>query len=66
MSRPAAPAAPAIHRYGTGPEARRAAVGEADELWRRGVAARAVFRVDLGGWAVLVFGPKRRRPDRPS
>ncbi|MEU5798581.1 hypothetical protein [Streptomyces sp. SUK 48] len=44
-----------VLRYGTGPAARRAAAGAADRLWARGVAARAVFRPEYGGWAVLVF-----------
>jgi hypothetical protein len=48
-----------IRRYGTGPTARRAAISEADRCWAEKTAARAVFRADLGGWAVLVFGPIR-------
>ncbi|MEU6284411.1 hypothetical protein [Streptomyces sp. NPDC047028] len=52
-----------ILRYGTGPAARRAATGEADRLWKQGVAARALFRPEYGGWAVLVFeAPVRKRP----
>ncbi|MEU6476562.1 hypothetical protein ABZ858_06655 [Streptomyces sp. NPDC047017] len=56
-----------VLRHGTGPAARRAALREADRLWQRGVAARAVFRPEYGGWAVLVFkAAVRRRPRSPS
>ncbi|MEU3032160.1 hypothetical protein ACPCBC_03495 [Streptomyces incarnatus] len=52
-----------VLRHGTGPAARRAAAEQADRLWARGVAARAVFRPGYGGWAVLVFrAPVRKRP----
>ncbi|MCS0603692.1 hypothetical protein NX794_21095 [Streptomyces sp. LP11] len=52
-----------ILRHGTGPAARRSATEEADRLWEQGVAARAVFRPEYGGWAVLVFtAPVRERP----
>lgn len=54
-----------ISGYATGPAARRAAAREADRLWGQGVAARAVFRPEYGGWAVLVFtAPVRKRPHR--
>ncbi|CAL2073430.1 hypothetical protein [Streptomyces murinus] len=52
-----------VLRYGTGPAARRAAAEEADRLWAQGIAARAVFRPEYGGWAVLVLtAPVRKRP----
>ncbi|MFJ6662710.1 hypothetical protein [Streptomyces sp. NPDC091383] len=61
MSGLAGPVA-SVLRYGTGAAARRAAAGAADRLWARGVAARAVFRPEYGGWAVLVFtAPVRER-----
>lgn len=50
-----------VHRHGTGPAARRAGAREADGFWHGGTAARAIFRADLGGWAVIVYGPQRRR-----
>jgi hypothetical protein len=50
-----------VLRYGPGAAARRAAAREADRLWARGVAARAVFRPEHGGWAVLVFATAPRR-----
>jgi hypothetical protein len=52
-------------RHGTGAAARGAASRQADALWRAGTAARAMFRPDLGGWVVLVFGPLRRREPAP-
>jgi hypothetical protein len=56
-----------ILRYGTGPAARRAAASEAERLWKQNVAARAVFRPEYGGWAVLVFkAPVRKRRERSS
>ncbi|MEU6497124.1 hypothetical protein ABZ890_43350 [Streptomyces sp. NPDC046984] len=55
-----------IVRYGTGPAARRAATREADQLWERGTAARAVFRPEYGGWAVLVFTAGVKKRPRPA
>lgn len=57
---------PRVLRFGTGSRARQAATGCADTLWRNGAAARAVFRPDLDGWVVLVFGPLRRREPTAS
>lgn len=56
-----------IIRFGVGGKARRAASRYADQLWESGVAARALFRPEYGGWAVVTFAlPPRRKPERPE
>jgi hypothetical protein len=50
-------------RFGTGREARVAAMRKADELRGRGVAAAAIFKPSMGGWIVHIYpGGIRRRP----
>jgi hypothetical protein len=44
-----------IVRFGPGGKARRAAMSCADRLWDNGTPARAVFKVELGGWAVIIY-----------
>jgi len=51
-----------VRRFGTGPEARVAAVRTADALRRRGIAAAPLFKPSLGGWIVRIYpGGIRRR-----
>lgn len=50
-------------RFGTGRNARVAAMRTADELRGRGVAAAAIFKPSMGGWIVQIYpGGIRRRP----
>jgi hypothetical protein len=44
-----------IIRYGLGGAARRAAMRHADRLWDDGTPARATFRLDQGGWIVIIY-----------
>ena len=49
-------------RFGTGREARVAAMRTADILRERGIAAAAVFKPSMGGWIVRIYpGGIRRR-----
>jgi hypothetical protein len=60
---PAAGTGPeAVERFGTGREARVAAMRTADALRRRGIAAAPLFKPALGGWIVRIYpGGVRRR-----
>lgn len=53
-------------RFGTGSAARRAANRLADEIRQAGTPARALFKLDQGGWVVNVYagwlGDPSRRP----
>jgi hypothetical protein len=42
------------------------ATARADELRAAGVAARALFKLEFGGWVVLVVGSIRRGDDTAS
>jgi hypothetical protein len=53
---------PRTIRYGVGGVARRRAMAMADELRSRGVAARALFKLETGGWVVVVYGRLRQAP----
>jgi hypothetical protein len=55
---------PRIIRFGVGRIARRDAVKLADRLRERGEAARALFKVESGGWIVAVYGRLRQRRPR--
>ena len=48
-----------IVRFGVGARARRAAMAYADRSWEAGTPARAVFKVELGGWAVIVYRSRK-------
>lgn len=48
-------AAPGTRQYGTGREARVAAMGAADLLRERGIAAAALFKPSMGGWIVRIY-----------
>jgi len=51
-----------VQRFGTGREARVAAMRTADALRRRGVAAAPLFKPAWGGWIVRIYpGGIRRR-----
>jgi phage FluMu gp28-like protein len=50
-------------RFGVGGKARRAAQRHADELWAAGTAARATFRLEFGGWVVIVYDVPPRTDD---
>ena len=51
-----------VRRFGTGREARVAAMRTADALRRRGIAAAPLFKPALGGWVVRIYpGGIRRR-----
>jgi hypothetical protein len=51
-----------VRRFGTGREARVAAMRTADVLRERGIAAAAVFKPSMGGWIVRIYpGGIRRR-----
>lgn len=57
-------------RFGTGAAARRAADHLADELRESGTPARALFKLDQGGWVVNVYAgwlgdPAKRPGSRP-
>jgi len=53
---------PGIRRFGTGREARVAAMRTADVLRERGIAAAALFKPSMGGWIVRIYpGGIRRR-----
>ena len=45
---------PGTRRFGTGRQARVAAMRTADVLRERGIAAAAVFKPSMGGWIVLI------------
>jgi hypothetical protein len=53
-------------RFGVGRAARIEATVKADELRAAGVAARALFKLEWGGWVVLVAGTIRRADDAAS
>ena len=50
-----------VLHFGTGCVARRAAEQHAATLWHEGTAARAMFKVEDGGWIVVVYGKPRTR-----
>jgi hypothetical protein len=54
--------------FGVGATARREAQRRADELWDAGVPARAFFKVEWGGWSVVVYDPPKTpgRGPRPT
>jgi hypothetical protein len=52
---------PEVIRFGTGRAARVAAMTRADAMREQGVAARALFKVEFGGWVVAVSGRIRRK-----
>ena len=53
---------PEVIRFGTGRAARRAAMARADAMREQGIAARALFKLDFGGWVVAVYGRIRQKP----
>jgi len=55
---------PGTRRFGTGREARVAAMRTADMLRERGIAAAALFKPSMGGWIVWIYpgGIRRRNP----
>jgi hypothetical protein len=54
---------PRTIRFGVGSAARREAVSVAERMRAADIAARALFKVEHGGWVVVVYG--KLRPNRP-
>jgi hypothetical protein len=50
-----------VIRFGVGGDARRAAMRYADQLWADGSPARATFRLEHGGWVVIIYPPRHIR-----
>ncbi len=53
---------PEVIRFGTGRAARLAAMARAEAMRAQGVAARALLKLEFGGWVVAVSGRIRQQP----
>lgn len=48
--------------FGVGGAAHRAAIRQADQLRATGLAARALFKPEHGGWVIVINGRIRGKP----
>jgi hypothetical protein len=53
---------PQVVRFGTGRAARLAATARAEAMREQGIAARALFKLEFGGWVVSIHGRIRQKP----